>query len=400
LIIEVLNGLPLALTQAGAYLGQTNMAASDYVKHYHSTWKDLMKKQDRFPLQEYADRSVLTTWTISYERVRGRSEEAAGLLRLWGFLDCGDLWYELVATANSLDRSIEMPSWLPRLVTNSLEFSEALQILSHYSLVDAKVQASGHSIHSVLHEWCYYLAEGKEREMLFWLAASIVARVARAAPGQSLPRLRNRLLPHGCRVARVADDENFLQLPDPNDLTLGASVFFGLGMLFECGPKLNEAKKMYMRAISRYSSALGPRHKLTLDTMSKLGGVYHRQGKFSEAERIYERVLANFETTFEPTHISTVSTINELGNLYWEQKKLDEAEKTYRRALAKFETEFGPTHRTTLCTVRYLGDICREQVKVDEAKKMYRRAKTGYEVRYGPDHILTSSVREDLDFLC
>jgi hypothetical protein len=107
LIINRLNGLPLALTQAGSYLRQTNMAASTYVKYYDSTWRDLMKKHDRFPLQEYGDRSVLTTWKMSYKQVQSQSEEAAGLLRLWGFLDRGDLWYELVACVSRLDESIK-----------------------------------------------------------------------------------------------------------------------------------------------------------------------------------------------------------------------------------------------------------------------------------------------------
>tara|TARA_R110002003_G_scaffold3248_1_gene24987 strand:+ start:3297 stop:3440 length:144 start_codon:yes stop_codon:yes gene_type:complete len=46
-----------------------------------------MKIQERFPLEEYGDRSVLTTWTISYGQVQRQSEEAACLLKLWGFLD-------------------------------------------------------------------------------------------------------------------------------------------------------------------------------------------------------------------------------------------------------------------------------------------------------------------------
>lgn len=67
--------------------------ASDYVKHYDSTWEDLVR-QDRFPLQEYAGRSVLTTWTISYVQVQSQSEAAVSLLKVWGFLGCGDLEYQ------------------------------------------------------------------------------------------------------------------------------------------------------------------------------------------------------------------------------------------------------------------------------------------------------------------
>ena len=75
---------------------------------------------------------------MSYEQVQSQSEEAAGLLKLWGFLDCGDLWYELVASASRVNEIIKTPDWLLRLVENELEFLSSLQLPSHSSLVDAE----------------------------------------------------------------------------------------------------------------------------------------------------------------------------------------------------------------------------------------------------------------------
>jgi hypothetical protein len=81
-VLELLQGLPLALTQAGSYMRETNASASTYAKHYSRTWERLMKSEARFPLEEYGDRSVLTTWTISYGQVQRQSKEAAWLLKL------------------------------------------------------------------------------------------------------------------------------------------------------------------------------------------------------------------------------------------------------------------------------------------------------------------------------
>jgi hypothetical protein len=84
--LEKLSGLPLALTQAAAYIGQTAVSIVQYLEYYDSMWKDLMEQQDEYPLQEYAQRSVLTTWKISYEQVKKQNEEASNLLQLWSFL--------------------------------------------------------------------------------------------------------------------------------------------------------------------------------------------------------------------------------------------------------------------------------------------------------------------------
>jgi len=85
LLITKLNGLPLALTQAGAFIGRTGDDVQTYIDYFDRTWSNLMEKQDQFPLQEYGERSMLTTWKLSYDQVLRQSEAAAWLLRLWAF---------------------------------------------------------------------------------------------------------------------------------------------------------------------------------------------------------------------------------------------------------------------------------------------------------------------------
>jgi tetratricopeptide (TPR) repeat protein len=398
LIINRLNGLPLALTQAGSYLRQTNMAASTYVKYYDSMWRVLMKKHDRFPLQEYGDRSVLTTWKMSYEQVQSQSEEAAGLLRLWGFLDCGDLWYELVACASRLNERIKKPDWLLRLAENELEFLSSLQLLSHYSLVDAKEDAPSHSMHAVLHEWCCQLADGSERSMLSELAASIVAHMT---PDESEPeywKLRKRLLPHGSRVQRWMDER--LEQPD------GASgwvaqpwIYYYLGVLFAHQGKLVEAEKMYMWALQGYEKALGAKHPSTLDTVNNLGALYRNQGKLAEAEEMYMRALKGYEKTFGVEHTSTLGAVVHLGILYWHQGKQIEAEKMYMWALQGYEKALGAEHTSTLDTVNNLGILYWNQGKQIEAEKMYMWALQGYEKALGAEHTSTLNAVTNLGIL-
>ncbi|KAK5712163.1 hypothetical protein LTR17_018069 [Elasticomyces elasticus] len=66
-LVQRVGGLPLALVQAGAYLQQTGMTVDEYLERYASTWEKLMKNQNLFPLHEYGERGVLTTWRMSYE---------------------------------------------------------------------------------------------------------------------------------------------------------------------------------------------------------------------------------------------------------------------------------------------------------------------------------------------
>ncbi|KAK4969787.1 hypothetical protein LTR66_011682 [Elasticomyces elasticus] len=386
LIIERLNGLPLALTQAGSYLRYTNMAALDYVKYYDSTWGDLMKKQDRFPLQEYAYRSVLTTWTISYEQVRDQSEEAASLLKLWGFLDCRDIWYELISTA---DLGENMPGWLQRLGKNKLEFSDALQVLTHYSLVDAREETLSYSMHSVLHAWCSQLAEHEERETLCWVAAGLVASIVPKEAKSEYWKIQKRLLPHGSRVYRALDENCSEPLFTTSNWNATPWIFFNLGVLFDHHGRLNAGVRMYLRALAIYEKTLGVEHISTLDTLNNLGVAYSDLDKTDEAERAYMRALTGYEKALGADHESVLRTVNNLGNLYQVQNKPDEAERMYTRALAEYEKAFSAEHKGTLDTVHNLGILYTDQGKLDEAERTYMRALAGYKKTRGIDHEAT-----------
>ena len=82
------------------------------------------------------------------------------------------------------------------------------------------------------------------------------------------------------------------------------------------GSKLDEAEKIYMRALQGYEEALGLKHISTLQTVNNLGNLYANQGKLAEADKTYERVLRGFNEALGPKHTSTLQTANNLGNLY------------------------------------------------------------------------------------
>lgn len=96
-------------------------------------------------------------------------------MRLWGFLASEDLWYQLIASISEHGDFTKATQWLRQLAEDELEFSDAIGLLVQYSLVEARQETSSHSIHSVLHRWCYYLCTEEEKSKLFHIAADGVA---------------------------------------------------------------------------------------------------------------------------------------------------------------------------------------------------------------------------------
>ncbi len=108
---------------------KTGTNVSEYIELYDQAWARLMEKQHLSTLREDADRSILTTWTLSFNSLRLQSEDAANLLMLWAFLDNRDLWYELLTPALDLAIADEVPRWFARCAGDKLEFKECMGLL-------------------------------------------------------------------------------------------------------------------------------------------------------------------------------------------------------------------------------------------------------------------------------
>ncbi len=84
-IVAVLDGLPLALDQAGAYIEETRCGLSQYLSLYGTRRKELLLRRGRFPVDH--PNSVVATWSLSFQQVEQESLAAADLLHILAFLN-------------------------------------------------------------------------------------------------------------------------------------------------------------------------------------------------------------------------------------------------------------------------------------------------------------------------
>ena len=65
-LVKELDGLPLAIATAGAYLEHVTTSFSDYLRLYKASW---LKLQMTSPLLNSYDRTLHTTWQITFDRI-------------------------------------------------------------------------------------------------------------------------------------------------------------------------------------------------------------------------------------------------------------------------------------------------------------------------------------------
>ncbi|KAK3177704.1 hypothetical protein K4F52_009552 [Lecanicillium sp. MT-2017a] len=374
-----LDGLPLALSTAGAYLTQVSTSWQQYLQDYKTAWAQLQKLSP--PLLTYENRALYSTWNISYASIRQRNESAAMLLRLWAFFGNEDLWYELVRRG----RTENGPQWLWDLTETRLAFEYGMRELCNHGLVEAHftvsqcgTESSGYGVHSCVHSWMVHVLNGPNEMKLPALAMKCISL---HKPKQMIPEcwiVQRRLMLHAdrCRqlLSKAGDDES------------NAEVSASLGTLYADQGRPKEAGAMYSRALQGYEKAWGPEHMSTLLTIQNIGNLYKDQKRFEEAEAMYSQALQGLEKTYGPEHSSTLITVHNLGSLYVGQERYEEAEAMYNRALQGKKKAWGPEHMSTLMTTQHLGHLYKDQKRFEEAEAMYSQALQGLEKTCGPEH--------------
>jgi hypothetical protein len=265
-LAEELDGFPLALATAGAYLNQVSIGFADYLRLYKESWAKLQKMSPE--LGSYEDRTLYSTWQISFDYVEQRNPLSAKLLRLWAYFDNQDLWFELLQHSD-----FEDPEWIRELTEDELSFHNAMRVLSNHGLVEVAmssqewIESKGYSIHGCVHSWTVHALN---QEWDFDLARLAVKFVGAHVPGEKDVRpwlIQRRLLQHAARCSYIV--VNGLVADDGI-----AWAYHGLGNLYRDQGKLAAAGQMYQRALQGYEKALGAEHTSTLPAVNNLGVLY------------------------------------------------------------------------------------------------------------------------------
>jgi hypothetical protein len=229
-----LDGLPLALATAGAYLSQSADSFNDYLQLNNHSWNDLSRYSSG-PV-DYEERTLYSTWNVSFKQVREQDPAAAELLKLMAYLDNQDLWYELFHEGVG-----DAPSWWVNVLKSRVRFNRAISTLHNYSLLE--VSEGQYSFHTCVHDWTLEYLNHKLDGDRCWIAIHCVAAsVSWESEAEYWVRNR-RMLPHARRLkdVRLKAAIDYCEI-EPRDL-------FCLAGLYQQNDMNAEAEEMSVRAL-------------------------------------------------------------------------------------------------------------------------------------------------------
>ena len=378
-ITQELGGLPLALDQAGAYIEETASSLADYQRLYRTHSITLLEA--RRDLVSDHPEPVVTTWSLSFQRVEQKNPAAADLLRLCACLAPDAIPEEIISRgAAHLGKRLALVGSEPFLL------SEAIEALRAYSLLKRDARTHSLSMHRLVQAVVRENMKGSlEKE---WKQRAVLAVAAASPDVEDVAQWEvcERWIPHALVCARWMEEE---QISSPET----ASMLNTAASYLSIRTRYREAETLYLRALAIREQQLGPEHPDTATSLNRLGRLYHRHRGYALAEFFYQRALAIREQKLGPEHLDTAESLSSLGDIYSQVSSANPNVPTVLSFLYQIQRKFAPAKALYQ---RTLTRVYPDQDKFALAEPLYQRALAIREKRLGPEHPDTAESLDDL----
>ncbi|MBS1788698.1 MAG: tetratricopeptide repeat protein [Acidobacteria bacterium] len=366
-----LDGLPLALDQAAAFMVEMPSSLEQYLSLYATERAELLAHRGELT-QDHP--SVTVTFSLAFKQVEQASAAAADLLRVCAFLESDAIPLEVFS-----DGGKELGESLSAIAESPLKLSKTIAAAHKFSLLEADAETNTVSLHRLVQE--VLITELEEPTRKLWQERAVRA-VNAAFPSDvefSNWETCNRLTPHAQKLEITIEKEGFGFEQASRLLNQTASYLYQRA-------RYKEAELLVRRALAIDERRLGSGHPEVGIRLNNLAQLLKATNQLVEAEPLMQRVVTIVEENYEGNHPRVAAALSNLAALLAETNRLVEAEPLMRRALAIDEMSFGLNHPNVGRNLNNLAVLLKATNRLAEAESLMRRALEIAERSFGPEH--------------
>lgn len=372
-LLELLGYVPLAITQAAAFIKRNGGHFRQYLDAFEHSASDRIL-QLSVELQDHrrergVPNSIFRTWRLSFDQIQMQDAEAADLLSLMSLLDGQSIPEELVRSPRSGEMARRYS--LGTIFSYSLANQGRNNTLSMHPLVQMSVR---------------YWLECEDR--MDEVVQKVIKLLASNFP---TAQYENRAACQSLRPHAVTALQYQANCDDFGALLLHKLAWFELDSGY-----FEQAENHIRRSYDARRRILGEESLETLSTLSLFATILQARGKYEAAQEMQERALEGRQKILGSDHSHTVRTMNNLATILRDRGKYDMAEGLHRKALAIREKLLGYTHPDTLISVNNLALLLRDRGQYEAAEELHRRALEGQKETLGPRHPSTLTKLHNL----
>jgi tetratricopeptide (TPR) repeat protein len=381
----LLDGLPLALDQAGAYIGETSCGLSGYIQLYQTHRKELLaRRSKREKLYTDYKESVATTWSISFGRVEQQCPAAVRLLNLCAFLHPDaipeDILLESTFPANTKKRPI---------VDSALQLNQACEVLLRYSLIRRNAAANLFSIHRLVQTVLQDRMDEPAQRLWAELAMKAVEKAFSSAPPQQV----EYYIPHARLCADLIKRWELAGAEATHLLERVASEVDRRGWYAQATP-------LYLRALGASTDLRGRDDHRTIHLLRELGRVHMDLGVYGMAALVYEQAKKECVRVLGAEHPAVVDCLNNLALAEMRGMHFANATRFCEQALAWHKRASGPVSAERATTYWIAAEIATVLGSGVLAEAYYRDALRIGKQMLGTESAEVANILSGLGMLC
>jgi tetratricopeptide (TPR) repeat protein len=149
-------------------------------------------------------------------------------------------------------------------------------------------------------------------------------------------------------------------------------IFERVGLLLQNQGKFEEAKRVYYKALKRYTNYYGDTHPLVALTYARLGTLAINQHNWTDAINDLQKALELHKNWFGPESAEVAGILGHVANMYRHKGDVPRALKNYKKALAIYAKIPECLEAAILC--EHVGSIFREKRDNVDAKQYFEQA--------------------------
>jgi len=413
-LLEALDFLPMAITQAAAFIRENDISVLEYLSYMRASdkeAKDLLAEIYHDPGRDPESRnSVFQTSRISFDCIRRQKPRAAEILSLMAVLD----------------RQAIQKCLLRRDGERDIDFATAIGTLKAFSLITEERVEGTFGMHrltqlstqrwleleGVIEVWQRKAMDVVSRlctddyvfsgDWKIWGSISLHAQVVLSFVFQSEPPLLeravtlHRLAIHELEGGYIVNADarahealatiQKLEEDHPKKLAISSTVAV---VLCRQG-KFEAAEKIHRHVLEERRRTLGSNHPETLMSLDCVAATLAKQGKYEEAEALQRQLVEAWTTSPNlATHRFRFFCLTSLAYTLEMQCKYEEAEETIKKAIDGNTEVFGAKHPHTTDTLSLLSSVLMKRGKLEAAEGFARKALEDYKCSLGPQHRYT-----------
>jgi tetratricopeptide (TPR) repeat protein len=379
-LADAMDGLPLALDQAGAYIEETHCSLADFLHLFQSHPMEILHERGMHAQHPF---SVVRTFTLAFEHLKQKNALAAELLTLCCFLAPDTVPEELI-----LEGLAQCSEAWQRVTSNPLQLNALFRDMLSYALIRRHAQTRMLSIHRLVQA---IVKEQMGRECQQASIAQVLCIINQVFPLNLATREDwtrcEQLLPHALHVIAQCKQREDRAAPAYCSLLVKTARYLSQVARFA------EAEALYRCALALQERGSEFAYS---DLLNELAVLFRIQGRYQEAEDYFQQALLLQEQAHELNQLQMASSLHGLATLFGTSGRYKEAEPLLQRAYQIRHLILGAEHSDTILSLNNLASLYIYQGRYAEAEPLFQQIKQIREQTLEPD---IPSARGNLAFL-